>query len=74
MVKASDITDKQVYQAIATIKRDKQQQVAFLWDIQEIFSEMPHKVVLAKLKTMVAKKRLEGCACGCRGDFQEVKK
>lgn len=40
-----------------------------LWDIQAAFPDMPPKVVRAKLGQMVRKGVLDGCACGCRGDF-----
>lgn len=30
----------------------------------------PPKVALAKMRAMVRKKLVIGCACGCRGDFQ----
>lgn len=30
----------------------------------------PRKVVLAKLKALIGQGLLDGCACGCRGDFQ----
>jgi len=39
------------------------------WEIQRALSEFPPKVVLAKLRSMVKRGVLDGCACGCRGDF-----
>lgn len=30
----------------------------------------PAKVVLAKLDSMIRRGLIEGCACGCRGDFK----
>lgn len=68
-MKAADITDEQIYQAIDKIRAEKQQYVAYLWDMREQFPTVPPKILQAKLKTMVNKRRLEGCACGCRGDF-----
>jgi len=29
----------------------------------------PPKLALSKMKAMVRKGQIEGCACGCRGDF-----
>lgn len=29
----------------------------------------PEKVVMAKLKIMIKRKLINGCTCGCRGDF-----
>lgn len=30
----------------------------------------PEKVLLAKLRAMIRKGLIDGCACGCRGDFR----
>ena len=40
-----------------------------LWMLLEELPEFPHKVVLAKLKHLVQRRVLDGCTCGCRGDF-----
>ena len=41
------------------------------WDLAEHFCTCchPEKVLLAKLRKMVKQRKIEGCACGCRGDF-----
>jgi len=31
----------------------------------------PEKVVLAKAASLIRRKVIGGCACGCRGDFRE---
>lgn len=72
-MKSSDITDEEIYQAINNICANKQQPVAYTWDMWTAFSNYPRKVVLAKLNTMIKKRRLAGCACGCRGDFTRCK-
>jgi len=41
--------------------------------IDEELSDIPSKVVLAKLRSMVKRNIIHGCACGCRGDFYPVK-
>lgn len=48
---------------------------ATFWDIAECLSsivgfEVPEAVVLAKAKRLIAAKKIDGCACGCRGDFE----
>ena len=68
-MKASDITDEEIYQAVDGIMAKTGMWAASRWDIYEKFPTFPEKVVQAKLRTMVKKGRLEGCACGCRGDF-----
>lgn len=46
------------------------------WDIEralaatERYPNVPEKVLLAKLRAMVKRKILDGCTCGCRGDFE----
>jgi len=34
----------------------------------------PPKLALAKMKSMIRKGLVEGCACGCRGDFTVARK
>lgn len=41
-----------------------------LWDVQAAMSDFPAKVVQAKLRSLVKRGILQGCACGCRGDFR----
>lgn len=43
---------------------------AFLSDMEEAFPNYSPKLVRAKMKAMIRKGLLRGCACGCRGDFQ----
>ena len=33
----------------------------------------PRKVVLAKMRALIRRGLVEGCPCGCRGDFQITK-
>ncbi len=44
------------------------------WGVRDELTEalgvdVPEKVVLAKARTLIKQKRMAGCACGCRGDF-----
>ena len=34
----------------------------------------PYKVVLAKMKSMIKRGLVRGCACGCRGDYEIIEK
>jgi hypothetical protein len=36
------------------------------------YPDMPWKVVLAKAKSLIRRGLVDGCACGCRGDFTRV--
>jgi len=47
---------------------------AMLWDseysVVKAFPEgTPEKIIMAKMKQMIKKGLVDGCACGCRGDF-----
>lgn len=42
------------------------------WAVADTLPLVPPKVVLAKLRAMVKKGLLDGCPCGCRGDFIPV--
>jgi hypothetical protein len=39
------------------------------YEIRDTLPDVPEKVLLAKLRSMVKRKVIDGCACGCRGDF-----
>jgi hypothetical protein len=45
----------------------------FIWDVQRSTERhapgVPPKVVMAKIKSLIKRKLLDGCPCGCRGDF-----
>ncbi len=34
------------------------------------YPQMPQKVVLAKARRLINRGLIDGCACGCRGDFR----
>lgn len=38
----------------------------------EPFPNLPPKVVLAKAKRLVRRKLIDGCTCGCRGNFEVI--
>lgn len=39
------------------------------WLTEHMGTEVPEKVVLAKARKVMDKGRMDGCGCGCRGDF-----
>ena len=67
-VKASDIPDSVVFQAIDA----KAPWWACIDDVHALVPEFPYKVVLAKCAQMIRKKRIAGCPCGCRGDLERI--
>lgn len=44
---------------------------AMVWDVAERL-EAPEKVIRAKAAKLIRRGLLDGCACGCRGDFDVV--
>ena len=72
-MKAADITDEAVYVIVDSVRLEGgPYRCAMVWDMFRALPQFPQKVVMAKLRQMVSKGRLDGCACGCRGDFQRV--
>ncbi len=70
--KASDISDETCLEAVRAVRGRWASSWSMLPDIQEKLRVYPPKVVLAKLKQLVKKNKLDGCTCGCRGDFEEL--
>ena len=66
MIQAKDISDGLTTEAILKVR--KPWGVSILWDIQAELP-FPPKVVLAKLRSMERRGVINGCTCGCRGDF-----
>ena len=81
-MQAKNITDDAMITAIHTAQarlardqpywasKDSTAVWAPLWYVEEAVSGAPPKVVLAKLRSMVKRGLILGCACGCRGDFR----
>jgi hypothetical protein len=66
-VKASDISDEAF---IAALEPDGAW--TMIWDLCDRLG-YPEKVVRAKAKTMITRRKtVDGCYCGCRGDFHLV--
>lgn len=42
---------------------------ATIWDVADRLPSFPEKVVRAKLSSMIKRGVIDGCTCGCRGDF-----
>ncbi|ALY08732.1 hypothetical protein FDH65_gp47 [Arthrobacter phage Circum] len=39
-------------------------------DIHKLWNTIPPKVINAKLNRLIRKGLIDGCTCGCRGDFE----
>jgi hypothetical protein len=76
---AKDIPDDLFIQAVAECSKaaarswNRSSAWASRMEVQEWLSErlgpVPPKVVIAKAKAVIKKGRMQGCTCGCRGDF-----
>jgi hypothetical protein len=80
VVKASDIPDEVFIAAVATcmVRQAEEWGRPSAWcHRQDVTAELsqvmgvdvPWKVVLAKAAKLIKRKRMDGCTCGCRGDF-----
>lgn len=71
-IKAKDIDQFDVLNAIDVLTRTREW--ASRWDIGEMLPIWPEKVLLAKLRSLKRRNLVDGCACGCRGDFSLTEK
>lgn len=67
---AKDMPDLDVLAAVrATQGRYGVARWSMLTDIEGEFAAWPPKLVLAKLRKLMTRGLVDGCDCGCRGDF-----
>lgn len=72
-MKASDIPDVQMLEIIATWNDSPPEgrgAWCLIWDVAERLPGFPEKVVLAKARQLIRRGLIDGCGCGCRGDFE----
>lgn len=75
LVQAKDISDDVMLDALAKTRgMHGVSRWSTLWDVQQALSQYPPRVVLAKLRSMTRRKIIDGCCCGCRGDFELIEK
>ena len=41
-----------------------------VWDMEPPYSELPDKLFRAKMAKLIKRGLLDGCTCGCRGDYE----
>ncbi len=76
-IQAKDIDDRRVLRIISDLRaaesRERPRADEYLWrmvwDIEKRLPDVPGKVLAAKLEALVKRKLIDGCTCGCRGDF-----
>lgn len=72
-MKAADIADRRLIEAIWHINWAKEPGIyrwALIWDLEEELPEFPTKVIRAKCRALIRRGLIDGCDCGCRGDFE----
>lgn len=68
-VQAKHITDEQILYVIDLCEVNEGRWT-LIWDLEYYYPMIPRKVLLAKCKSMIRRGLLDGCPCGCRGDFE----
>lgn len=66
--KASDIDDEAAVRAVWELSGHGDRWV-MCWEVDEAFPDFPPKVVQAKLSRLMHRGFIDGCDCGCRGDW-----
>lgn len=70
-MQAKDLSD---YELISLIKDLSDNGLKTTWatrfDIERSWPKIPPKVIRAKLKSLIKRGLVDGCVCGCRGDFE----
>lgn len=70
-MQTKDVPDHVMLDAImATRGRHGVPQWSTLWDIEGHLPGLPKKVVRSKLRSLIKRRIIDGCTCGCRGDFE----
>ena len=66
---AKDIPDREALVAVQSgLIVDGHKCPACWWKMEGL--NAPRKVILAKMRALLRRGLIDGCACGCRGDFE----
>lgn len=66
---AKNISDSSALKAVIECGGTGRYNWAMAWDVSAKFPDLPAKVVRAKMAALIRRGLLDGCTCGCRGDF-----
>ena len=71
-MKTSDIPDTAIYEVVAKgdTYRGKTYSAITVSQLETALPNFTYKLILSKVRQMIAKGRLRGCPCGCRGDLR----
>lgn len=68
-MQAKDIPDEAFLAAVRVVN-NVERRWAFYGDLMSALPGIPYKVLRAKADKLIRRGLLDGCACGCRGDFR----
>jgi hypothetical protein len=68
-MQAKDIADDTILNIVRGVNVETGRW-CLIWDLEERLPGVPRKVILAKCRSLIKRDKLDGCTCGCRGDFR----
>lgn len=71
-IQAKHVDENRVVGAIYRIQAMTAAPWVHFCELQAVLPDVPPKVLRAKLSAMIKKRIIDGCTCGCRGDFTVV--
>ena len=66
-MKAADIPDEEILGFVLSINEQKRWCLSY--DLEERFPQYLPKVIRAKCNGLIRRGYMDGCTCGCRGDY-----
>lgn len=69
-MKTADLPNEVFLAAVKQASADHPAKWAMRWDVQALLSSYPEKIVLSKARKLIKSKVIDGCFCGCRGDWE----
>lgn len=68
-MKTSDLSTEEFFAAVrkARTHGNPDHKFSISWEVVELLSDYPWKIVYAKAKKLIIKGSMEGCWCGCSG-------
>lgn len=69
LIQAKNITDEEIFGVVDKVRKEENIWTN-RWQLEESLPQYPPKVILAKCASMIRRGILDGCTCGCRGDFE----
>lgn len=74
MLQCKDIPDAPILAVIARQQHKSGGVWLCAWYLEPYYSDFPDKLFRAKMGSLIKRGLVQGCACGCRGDYELTKK